>query len=256
MEHTMFQGKKIIVFGASSGIGRQAAIQLSQLQAQLVLVGRNKERLRDTLEQLHGDGHQYMCCDVSDFQAAQTVVLEAVKTDGVKLDGCLFSAGIYAMYPVSMISLANVQAMFQTNFFSLAAILNIFSSRRISKDGASFVSISSRAAMLPDKAQGLYGATKAAINTYTVAAAKEMASRRIRVNAVCPESVDTPMGAGLKEKMPPDRLNKIYPLGMLTASDVANTAIYLLSDYSTKITGQSIWLSAGNDGGSIEGHIF
>lgn len=255
MECTMFQGQKIIIFGASSGIGRQTAIQLSQLGAQLVLVGRNEARLHETMELLQGEGHREISCDISEFDAAQTVVADAVKADGVKLDGCLFSAGIYAMYPVSVVKNANIQSLFQTNFFSFVAILKAFSSRRISKDGASFVSISSRAAMIPDKAQGLYGASKAAINAYTFAAAKELASRGIRVNAVCPESVDTPMGVGLKENMPPERLSKIYPLGMLTAADVANTAIYLLSGYSTKITGQAIWLSAGNDGGSIEGHI-
>lgn len=255
MGHAIFQGKKIMIFGASSGIGRQTAIQLSQLGAHLVLVGRNEARLQESLVFLQGEGHRSIICDISDFSAAQKVVADAVKTDGVKLDGCLFSAGIYAMYPISAASLSGAQELFQTNFFSLVAILKAFASRRVSKDGASFVSVSSRAAAKPDKAQGLYGASKAAINSYTVAAAKELTSRGIRVNALCPESVDTPMGAGLKENMPPEQLHKIYPLGLLTAQDVANAAIFLLSDYSTKITGQAIWLSAGNDGGSVEGHI-
>lgn len=256
MKNAMFQDKKILVFGASSGIGKQTAIQLSQLGARLVLVGRNEVRLCETLGLLQGEAHKIIPCDVSEFEAAQSVVADAVKFDGVKLDGCLFSAGVYAMYPVAAVKHDSIQAMFQTNFFSFVAILKAFSSRRISNDGASFVSVSSRAAMMPDKAQGVYGASKAAMNAYSVAAAKELASRKIRVNTICPESVDTPMGAGLKENMPPERLHKIYPLGMLTAADVANTAIYLLSSQSTKITGQSIWLSAGNDGGAVEGHIF
>lgn len=251
-----FDHKKILVFGASSGIGRQTAIELSDLGAQLVLVGRNESRLQETLGLLQGDNHVILPCDISDFSAAQNVVKEAVNVDKTKLDGCVFSAGIYAMYPLSAANGAALQELFATNFFALVAILKAFSSRRISNDGASFVSVSSRAAMMPDKAQGIYGATKAAINSYTIAAAKELSSRGIRINAVCPESVDTPMGAGLKENMPPERLHSIYPLGLLTAEDVADTILYLLSDCSKRVTGQSIWLSAGNDGGCIEGHIF
>ncbi|WP_443683415.1 SDR family NAD(P)-dependent oxidoreductase, partial [Phascolarctobacterium faecium] len=138
---------------------------------------------------------------------------------------------------------------------SMMAIAKAFSSKRISNNGASFVSVSSRAALLPDKSQGVYGASKAAINSYTVAAAKEMSNRLIRFNAVCPEAVDTEMGAGFKDNTTQEARQKIYPLGMLEAEDVADTIIFLLSDMSKKITGQSIWLSAGNDGGSIDGHI-
>ncbi len=249
-------GKKIIVFGASSGIGRETAVQLSRQGARVILVARNEARLAETLTMLEGEGHAVLPCDVSDFAAAQNVVKEAVKTDGEKLDGCFFAAGIYMMSPVALVKEAALQQMFQTNFFAMTAVLSTFSSRRCSNDGASFVSISSRAATIPDKAQGVYGATKAAINAYTVAAAKELSSRKLRVNTICPEAVDTPMGAGLKENMPPERLKKFYPLDMLTAEDVANTAVFLLSDMSKKITGQSLWLSAGNDGGSVDGHIF
>ena len=62
------------------------------------------------------------------------------------------------------------------------------------------------------------------------------------------------MGAGFKDNTTQEAMQKIYPLGMLEAEDVADTIIFLLSDMSKKITGQSIWLSAGNDGGSIDGH--
>lgn len=254
MEFFEFDNKKIIVFGASSGMGRQTAIQLSQLGARLVLVSRNEASLRETASMLQGDNHFILPCDISDFDAAQNVVKEAVNKDKIKLDGCVFSVGVYAMYPVSTVKMQPVLEMFKTNFFSFTAILKSFASRRISNDGASFVSISSRAAMMPDKAQGIYGATKAAINSYTVAAAKELSLRMLRINTVCPEAVDTPMGSGIKA-MPPERLQRTYPLGLLTAEDVANTVIYLLSSYSAKVTGQSLWLSAGNDGGCVEGHV-
>lgn len=255
MEYLNFNGKKYLIFGASSGIGKQVALQLSQLGARLVLVGRNEEKLQETLEMLDGDGHNILICDVSDFSAAQNAVKTAVSMDNIKLDGCVFSAGIYAMLPLGAVTEEKINKIFATNIVSMMAIAKAFSSKRISNNGASFVSVSSRAAFLPDKSQGVYGASKAAINSYTVAAAKEMSNRLIRFNAVCPEAVDTEMGAGFKDNTTQEAMQKIYPLGMLEAEDVADTIIFLLSDMSKKITGQSIWLSAGNDGGSIDGHI-
>lgn len=255
MEYLNFNGKKYLIFGASSGIGKQVALQLSQLGARLVLVGRNEEKLQETLEMLDGDGHNILICDVSDFSAAQNAVKTAVSMDNIKLDGCVFSAGIYAMLPLGAVTEEKINKIFATNIVSMMAIAKAFSSKRISNNGASFVSVSSRAALLPDKSQGVYGASKAVINSYTVAAAKEMSNRLIRFNAVCPEAVDTEMGAGFKDNTTQEAMQKIYPLGMLEAEDVADTIIFLLSDMSKKITGQSIWLSAGNDGGSIDGHI-
>ena len=233
MEYLNFNGKKYLIFGASSGIGKQVAFQLSQLGARLVLVGRNEEKLQETLEMLDGDGHNILICDVSDFSAAQNAVKTAVSMDNIKLDGCVFSAGIYAMLPLGAVTEEKINKIFATNIVSMMAIAKAFSSKRISNNGAS----------------------KAAINSYTVAAAKEISNRLIRFNAVCPEAVDTEMGAGFKDNTTQEAMQKIYPLGMLEAEDVADTIIFLLSDMSKKITGQSIWLSAGNDGGSIDDHI-
>lgn len=255
MNYFEFSGKKYIIFGASSGIGRQVAVQLSMLGAKLVLVGRNKQKLQATYEMLSGCNHNVLICDVSEFNSAKAIVKSAVDTDGEKLDGCVFSAGMYTMLPLGMVTEEKINRIFSTNSFSLMAIIKSFSSKRVSNDGASFVSVSSRAGFIPDKSQGVYAASKAAINAYTIVAAKEMATRLIRFNAVCPEAVNTDMGAGLKQNLTNENLSQIYPLGMLEAEDVANTILFLLSDMSKKITGQSIWLSAGNDGGSIEGHI-
>ena len=170
MEYLNFNGKKYLIFGASSGIGKQVAFQLSQLGARLVLVGRNEEKLQETLEMLDGDGHNILICDVSDFSAAQNAVKTAVSMDNIKLDGCVFSAGIYAMLPLGAVTEEKINKIFATNIVSMMAIAKAFSSKRISNNGASFVSVSSRAAHLPDKSQGVYGASKAAINSYTVAA--------------------------------------------------------------------------------------
>lgn len=141
MEYLNFNGKKYLIFGASSGIGKQVALQLSQLGARLVLVGRNEEKLQETLEMLDGDGHNILICDVSDFSAAQNAVKTAVSMDNIKLDGCVFSAGIYAMLPLGAVTEEKINKIFATNIVSMMAIAKAFSSKRISNNGASFVSV-------------------------------------------------------------------------------------------------------------------
>lgn len=250
MDREEFEGRKFIVFGASSGIGRSCAIQLGRRGANVTLVARNQERLAETASQIPKGHSVILPCDVSDFNAAEAVVKDAVKLDSVKLDGCVFSVGTANVVAVRTAEERELMPHFQTNFFSLAAIMRSFTSRRVSKDGASFVSISSIAAIAPEKGQCIYGATKSAINAYSYVAAQELASRRIRVNTICPDMVETPMGSPGLQRLTPERLKERYPLGVLTPEDIADTALFLLSDASKKITGQAIQITAGSIGGN------
>jgi len=250
MDRNEFEGRKMIVFGASSGIGRSCAIRLGEKGAKVILVGRNQERLEEAAGHIP-EGHSVILpCDVSNFDAAQAVVKDAVKLDGVKLDGCVFSVGIAMVYPIIAIQKHVLLEAFQTNLFSLFAVLKIFSSRRISRDGASFVGISSGAALSPEKGQCIYASTKAAFNACISVAAQELVSRRVRVNAVCPEMVDTPMGHDGLNNLSPERLKERYPLSMLVPEDIADTVLFLLSGESKKITGQAIRITAGSVGGN------
>lgn len=248
MDQREFEGRKILVLGASSGIGRACAIQLGARGAQVILVGRNQERLEETAGHIPEGRSAILPCDVSDFGAAQAVVKDAVKLDGAKLNGCVFSVGISMPIPMAAIREQQVLEVFRTNLFSLFGVLKAFSSRRVSEDGASFVAISSEAALGALKAQGVYGASKAGINACIASTANELAPRGIRVNSVCPSMVDTPMGKGLY-LLPPERLREMYPLGVLLPEDVADTVLFLLSDASKKITGQAISITAGCFGG-------
>jgi len=241
-----FDGRKIIVFGASSGIGSACAIQLGEQGANVILVGRNMERLEETAGHIPEGRRTILPCDVSDFDAARAVVEDAVELDGAKLDGCVFSAGVSTLGTITAIREPLLLEIFRTNLFSLYGILKVFSSRRISRDGASFVSISSMAAFMPTKGQSIYAGTKGAINSITIGVAKELAKRRIRVNTICPAMADTPMGAAYLERMEEGR----YPLGKLMPEDIADAVLFLLSNASKKITGQAIQITAGDIGGN------
>lgn len=243
-----FEGRKILVFGASSGIGRACAIRLGAQGASVVLVGRNMERLKETAHFIPEGRSAILPCDVSDFNAAQTVVKDAVALDGVKLDGCVFSVGITMDIPIASVKEQMLVQAFQTNLFALYGILRSFSSRRTSQDGASFVSISSMAAIEPNQGQSIYAGTKAGINAMTRVAAQELAKRGIRVNAVCPYLVDTPMTAKYIGHAQ-ERIQEILPLGKILPEDIADTVLFLLGDESKKITAQAIEVTSGSSGG-------
>ena len=76
---------------------------------------------------LDGDGHNILICDVSDFSAAQNAVKTAVSMDNIKLDGCVFSAGIYAMLPLGAVTEEKINKIFATNIVSMMAIAKAFS---------------------------------------------------------------------------------------------------------------------------------
>lgn len=245
-------GRKYLITGASSGIGRAAAVLVSQLGGRVVLNGRNEERLHETLALLDGEGHRIMPFDLTDLDGIKSYVDGCIKADGQRFDGLVFSAGLGAGSVLRAESMENLQNVMRVNFLSWFAMLKAFSSRRVLNDGGSIVAVSSRAAGKPDKAQLSYAGSKAALDSACEVAALEFAKRKVRVNTVRPEMVDTPMSAAFFENVSPERQEEFYPLGPLTPEDVANTVVFLLSDMSRKITGQHIYLSAGNDGRPID----
>ncbi len=245
-------GRKYLVTGASSGIGQAAAVLISKLGGKVILNGRGEERLRQTLMQMEGEGHQAMPFDLTNLEGIKGYVDSCLNIDGQQFDGVVFAAGMGAGSVLRTESLENLQNVMQVNFLPYFSVLKACGSRRVLHDGGSIVAVSSRAAEKPDKAQVSYASSKAALDAASQVAALEFAKRSVRVNTVRPEMVDTPMSAGFFESVDPERQREFYPLGPLTAEDVANTIVFLLSDMSRKITGQHIYLSAGNDGRPID----
>ncbi len=245
-------GRKYLVTGASSGIGQAAAVLISKLGGRVILNGRNEERLAQTRTQMEGEGHHVMPFDLADLEHIKDYMDLCLKADNTRLDGVVFAAGVGGGNAFRAENLDNVQRMMQVNFLPYFSVLKACSSRRVLNDGGSIVAVSSRAAEKPDKAQVGYASSKAALDSASQVAALEFSKRKVRVNTVRPEMVDTPMSAAFFEKVPPEQQEEFYPLGPLTAEDVANTIVFLLSDMGKKITGQHIYLSAGNDGRPID----
>lgn len=236
-------GKTILVTGASSGIGRQTAITLSEVGAKVILTARRKEQLKETLMMLNGNGHSYYPYDLCELESMEKFVKEIVEQNG-KLQGMSFCAGITEVRPCKMTTPELMQNMMKTNFFSMFELIRQFAKNKYSDEGSKIVVISSMASVRPGKGQGAYAATKAAIDVSIIVLAQELMSRHININSIAPGFVDSRMTRGLREDNREASLSR-HPLGVIPTEDVAILNAYLLSSAADKITGRRVDIDGG-----------
>ncbi len=225
-----FTDKRFLITGASSGIGRETAIQLSQLGAKLLLIARREDELKNTLEMLSGKGHCYSVLDVGNFDAFVDLIKLDVKKNGAKFDGAVHAAGFSKNIPLRLISREHLDAMFRVHFHAFVAILKCAASKRCFNENASVVGISSCVSKTGSKAHGVYSAAKTAMNNLSMSATTELKSRSVRINTVCPYYVDTDMikDAGLDSDK------------VLSVEEVVNLIVPLLSYNLRAVSGTSI----------------
>ena len=237
------EGKTILVTGASSGIGRAAAIECSKMGATIVATGRNEERLNEVFTRLEGDNHQKIICDLLNEDELSQLVDNAPI-----LNGLIVNAGINKLVPIKIIKRSDFDSILQTNVVSSILLLQkLLKAKKIAK-GASVVFTSSMSA-LGETATGnaMYSASKGAITSFVRVAALELAPRGIRVNAVCPGEVKTSMNlANVLESNSIDDGVERYPLGRFgKPEDIALAMVYLLSGASEWVTGTNMVIDGG-----------
>ncbi len=241
-----FSGKTILITGASSGIGRQAAISLSKLGARTVLIARREEQLKETLGMLSGEGHICKPFDLAELDNIEALVSEIVAETG-KLDGMAFCAGVAPTLPSKVTTPKVLTETMQINFFSFFEMTRHFIKKKYSVDGAKIAVISSQASIKPGKGQSAYCASKAAIDSAVKCLAKEVLPRKICINSIQPSFVDTPMTDKFCEEIEnADSLMLTQPLGLITSTEVANMMVYLLSPLADRITGTAINIDGGS----------
>lgn len=237
------EGKTILVTGASSGIGRATAIECSKMGAQVVITARNEGRLSQTLNELEGKGHQMILCDLNNEDAIDTMVSSLPE-----IQGLINNAGFTKIMPVQFLRTEDVNSIFQVNTFAPMILLQKLLKKKKIKKGASIVYTSSMAGLgCCSFGNSMYSASKGAISAFIRCVALELASKNIRVNAVCPAMVDTGIleaGTITKEQLEEDM--KSYPLGRYgKPNDIALAMVYLLSDASSWITGDNLIIDGG-----------
>ena len=235
-------GKKILVTGASSGIGRGIAIACSKMGATMVIMGRNADRLASTLNEMPGEGHQVLICDLTDHDSIVSQVSELPRLDGV-----VHCAGVGDRVLCKLLTESSYDHIMDSNFKGPVLLqTELLSQKKISK-GASVIFITSIAAWLPSVGNAVYSASKGALASYAKCLSLELAPRNIRVNCISPGMVWTDLI--VQDGVDEDLLRKdesSYPLKRYgQPEDIANLAIYLLSDASTWMTGSNVKISGG-----------
>ena len=236
-------GKTILVTGATSGIGREAAIAVSQAGGVLFITGRNQERLKDTFSNLYGKNHQFFAADLT--KADQIISLVESLPE---IDGIVHSAGITGHLPAKFIGPDDLSSFFRINFEGPVLLTAQILKKKKLRKNASLVFLSSIATKYPYFGGALYSSTKAAIEAYSKTLALELAPKGIRSNCISPSFVRTPMVDGAGTTISPevlDKFAKMMPLGFGETVDVANAILYLLADASKWVTGSNLVLGGG-----------
>ena len=237
------EGRTILITGASSGIGRAAAIECSKMGAKLIISARNPERLQETLSQLEGEGHQMLLCDLSDSNAINEMVDLLPE-----INALVNNAGYTKLLPINFINRDDFRSILDVNTVAPIMLLQRLLKKKKLAKNSSVVFTSSMAGLGSSSvANGMYTASKGALSAFIRCAALELAPRGIRVNAVCPAMVNTSImdsGSVSEEQLKEDM--KKYPLGRYgEPNDVAYAMIYLLSDASSWVTGTNMVIDGG-----------
>lgn len=237
------EGKTILVTGASSGIGQATAIECSKLGARLVITGRNAERLQETMNQLDGEGHLQVIAELTNGDD----VLKLVETVPA-LNGLVLCAGRGMTLPLNFATREKFDQILDVNFFAPTESLRMLLKKKKLSKGSSVAFVSSVGGNYSfNPGNGVYGVSKAALNSAMKFWAVELAPKKIRVNSVNPGMVNTKLvngGTFTDEQRAADMAR--YPLGRYGEPyEIAQGIVYLLSDASSWVTGHSLVIDGG-----------
>jgi len=237
-------GKQILVTGASSGIGRGIALACAKMGATVIVTGRNTERLNETLGLMPTGDHKAISADLVKAEDIDRLV------DSLpKLDGFVQCAGVGSRVACKDVTQETIDHTMNANFEAPVLLQSAILRKKKINKAASIVYIASIAAWSPSMGNGIYSASKGAIISYAQCLAQELAPRLIRVNCICPAMVwtDLVLQEGVtREDLQEDE--KRYPLKRYgTPEDIANLAVYLLSDASVWMTGSCVEITGGGN---------
>lgn len=236
-------GKTILVTGASSGLGKQTAITLSQYGANLIISGRNSERLQTTFDQLKEGDHQQILADLSKEED-----IEKLADALPKLNGIMYSVGVTSIKPAAFLQKDEIDHIIHTNFLNLIYLNTAILRKKKVHNSASILFISTISAKYPYVGGSLYVSAKTALEGYAKVLALEVAKKKIRVNCLRPAFVKGSMLEQTEQEMSTEfikQIDKKQPLGLGEAEDVANTVVFYMADASKWITGTNLVLGGG-----------
>lgn len=238
------EGKTVIVTGASSGIGKATAILCAEMGAKVVALGRNEQRLAETMAQLQGEGHVLSAFDLNDEKAMDAAIAALSLIDGV---ACC--AGVANMNPFQFVAKEEMDRVFSANFFSPVMLVNKLLKAKKLQKGSSVVFVSSvDGPKVVHAGNSVYSASKSALVGMARNMAVDLVGKKIRVNSVLPGTTDTEMirTANVTEEILQETAKTLPMKRFATPQEIANAIVFLLSDASSYITGAELLVDGGS----------
>lgn len=236
----------LLITGASSGIGRQCAIQLSK-DYNLILCARREDKLLETKSMCENpDNHLIFQCDLSDINNLEDILIDFLREQEVTVEKFLHCAGDKGISLLSSCSVDFIKNCFNINLFSAMLIIKVLSSRRFNqKKLNNIVLLSSLNTKVSSKATSIYCTSKAAIEAFVKEMAVELAPN-VRINSILPGLLASDMTRQIYENDSNIiEITSKYPLGVGTFEDIANMVEFLFSSKAKWITGQQISVDGG-----------
>jgi 3-oxoacyl-[acyl-carrier protein] reductase len=243
---SVLAGKKALITGAARGIGRAIAEKFAAEGADLALCDLNKDWLADTSKAVTDMGRKAACfaVDVSKASEVQAAVEGALVSLG-KIDILVNNAGITKDGFLIRMAEADWDAVLAVNLKGTFLFSKTVAKSMMKQKSGVMVNVASVIGLMGNAGQCNYAASKAGVIAFTKSAARELASRHIRVNAVAPGYIQTKMTEALPEEIRTKMLEAIPLARFGVPDDVANVVLFLASDASAYMTGQVLSISGG-----------
>lgn len=242
-------GKVIVVTGASSGIGRETCLLLDEVGASVIAVGQSEERLANLMQSLrHQQRHQTVSVDLGRPDCAELIMTAALAHAG-RVDAAILAAAALRRQSLAEVTVADWDYQFAANLRSTFLISRAVADHLIAarRPGSLLMFTSGSWLTGPLFGSDAYAASKAGIVTLSRGLAKQLGPHGIRVNALSPGQIDTPMQHRDNDPEVVAALSRSCPLGRIgQPSEIAGIAVFLTSDHASFITGATINASGGN----------
>jgi 3-oxoacyl-[acyl-carrier protein] reductase len=243
----LLEGKTALITGASRGIGKSIALRFAAEGSDIAITNiADDDEFKATIKEIESLGVKAKgyVSNAANFADSQRVIDEVVK-DFTKIDILINNAGITRDTLLMRMTEEQWDLVIAVNLKSVFNLTKAVLMTMIKQKGGSIVNMSSVVGVSGNAGQSNYSASKAGIIGFTKSIAKEVGSRNIRCNAIAPGFILTEMTEKLPENVKKEWAEKIPLKRGGTPEDVANTALYLASDLSSYVTGQTIHVCGG-----------